>query len=117
MVSEARKWERDYWVAHTEVSDLKADILPTIPAAPASHGVSPVDIEKVMADSDDPVWDIVIDCRQAGIVDGWLEVVRPDLTSAPPHRVYGEFASYILNLPESDRNVDGVMSAILFHHA
>lgn len=111
MVSEARKWERDYWAAHTEVSDLKADILPTIPSAPASHGVPPVDVERVMGDSDDPIWDLVRLCRAGGIFTDW-QGWHPELDWAQPHRVYSDFATFISNLPEQQQNVEGVRLAV-----
>lgn len=108
-LEEARQWESRYWRERTNIPDNGEAI---VEDAPRSHDVPDVDVEKVMAESDDPVWDVVIGCRGVGTMNYWLNRVRPDLKDAMPHRKYGEFASYILQLPEDQRTVDGVTAAL-----
>jgi hypothetical protein len=101
--NEAREWERKYWAEHTN-SD-------TSTMSPPSHGVEDVDVEALMADSDDPVWDIVVDCRSVGVMGEWLNQ-HPEIAAQQPHRRYSEFATFILQLPEHQRSVHGVTLAV-----
>ena len=120
-LKQTREWERKYYDAHTEVSDLTVKLQNTTEVldsaeegealAPPSHGVPDIDMDALMAGSDDPVWDLVIDCRSVGVMNEWLNR-HPEFAEAQPHRQYGEFATYILNLPESQRNVEGVRLAV-----
>lgn len=79
--------------------------------APPSHNVSDVDMEAIMTGSDDPVWDLVIDCRAVGIMNEWVNR-HPEFANVPDHRKYGEFATFILNLPEHQRSVHGIRLAV-----
>ncbi len=79
--------------------------------SPTSHNVPDIDPDQIMAGSDDPVWDLVIDCRSVGIMNEWL-VRHPQVAAQQPHRQYGEFATYILQLPEHQRNVSGIRLAV-----
>lgn len=104
-LSEAREWECKYWAEHTSTD---------IPPAPPSHGVEDVDVESVMAGSDDPVWELVIACRSTGIMGEWLRN-NPPVQAQQKHRQYGEFATWILQLPEEKQTIQGVTYAVRHH--
>lgn len=70
--------------------------------APRSHNVEDIDTEAIMSDSDDPVWDLVLECRREGVLGEWLLKVRPDMVNAQPHRMYAEFGTWILDQPGGD---------------
>ena len=122
LLKQTREWESKYFDARTEVSDLtvklqnatevldvaeEGEALP-----PPSHDVPTVDVEAAMSDSVDPIWNLVGECRRAGLVEDWLAECRPDLSHAQPHRKYSEFATFILQLPEHQQNADGVKLAV-----
>lgn len=102
-IRERNNWEDKYWEA---ISYLR------IQKAPPSHNAEPVDPDEVISNSDDPVWDIVVECRKAGLFHKWL-TLNHDLLYAQPHRRYGEFATWILQLPESRQSVGGVKEVLL----
>lgn len=100
---ETREWESKYWGVVTDTAD-PAD-------APPSHNVPDIDVDEVMSGSDDPVWNIVIDCRSVGVMGEWLNS-HPEIAEQQPHRQYGEFATFILGLPEDEQSVAGVARAV-----
>jgi hypothetical protein len=113
-LSEAREWEGKYWAAYQATDDLSAALDTAEEGealAPPSHDVPEVDAEAIMAGSDDPVWDLVIDCRGRGIMLMWLDK-NPRFKELAAHRRYGEFATYILQLPEDQQTVVGVKRAV-----
>jgi len=81
--------------------------------SPPSHDVPPLDVEELMTASDDPVWELVVDCRSVGLMNDWINK-NPQFRGSQAHRKYSEFATWILNLPESRRSVEGVR-AVLQH--
>lgn len=81
------------------------------PLAPRSHDVEALDADLLMATSDDPIWDLVIDCRSVGVLNEWLQT-RPELKESQDHRKYGEFATWLLNLPEDQQTVRGARMAV-----
>lgn len=113
-LAEGREWERKYWTVRTgleEVSDTLDRAEEGEALAPPSHNVEAIDVEAVMAGSDDPVWEIVTHCRSVGVMGEWANT-RPDLANSPDHRKYGEFATFILQLPEDQQSVQGVSLAV-----
>lgn len=119
-LEEARGWESKYWKEYSNATDL-ADALdsaengesltPTQGYNQWAEGILHSTPDQIMAGSDDPVWDTVIDCRASGVMAEWLNR-HPEFKGMQPHRIYGEFATYILGLPEDQRYVNGVAMAV-----
>jgi hypothetical protein len=107
---EANEWENRALAYSVELTEY-ANKLHAAPHsdAPPSHDVQPIDAEQIIANSDDPVWDLVEQCRD--LMPLW-ELKRPEIAKCQPHHRYAEFATFIANLCDKHRNREGVAEAI-----
>jgi hypothetical protein len=101
-----REWEDKYW---SVVTNTPADGM----VSKRGRDVEPIDPDRAMSESDDPIWRVVEGCRATGVMSLWLHRVRPDLNKSQPHVRYSEFATWLLQLPEDKQNVAGARDAVM----
>lgn len=77
--------------------------------APESHDVQQTDVEGLILNSPDPLWQFIAENRD--LVKLW-EQKRLDIVNTQPHYRYSEFATWLANFCEGHFNREDVQSAI-----
>ena len=118
---DTRDWERKYYDTFTDLTTRENELREAHvrldasedgeALSPTSHNVPDVPTEDIMAESNDPIWDLVIECRREGVLGEWVMKVRPDMLNAQPHRQYAEFGTWILN-DGDDQTVESVRNRL-----
>jgi len=79
------------------------------PHPPTRGMTGEIDAEKIISNSDDPIWSLVEECYEQK--SAW-ELFTPGEAAKQPHQRYADFATFILNLPDDQQNVAGVSDAV-----
>jgi hypothetical protein len=111
VLDEAHEWEKHALQYAGEIRELAIELedREIREESPPSHGVQPINTEQIIANSDDPVWSVVEECRD--LMPLW-ELKNPGIAAAQSHHRYAQFATFVANLCDEHRNRDGVARAI-----